>query len=229
MIISELDLSCIEEIVVQCGTRREAVIPILQAIQHHYRYLPREAMKRVCQLTDITPAEIAGVSTFYTQFRHRPVGQHMIHVCHGTACHVKGAELVQDALRCTWGWSLARHRPPGRFTIQKVACLGCCTLAPVVQIDGVTYGRAHAAQCSSCCDRGLPAAERRAPDRTPVSQLTARKPGRNSRRAGLLLRGPGKRQSPRRDSRGAARIRRSGRGETRGLRRHVPSDAAGAN
>ena len=115
MIISELDLSCIEEIVVQCGTRREAVIPILQAIQHHYHYLPQSALKRVCELTDITPADITGVSTFYTHFRHQPVGRHMIHVCQGTACHVKGAELVRDAVALHLGlaaWS--RHGPAGR-------------------------------------------------------------------------------------------------------------------
>ena len=98
-------------------------------------------MERVCRLTDITPATIEGVSTFYTQFRHRPVGQHIISVCHGTACHVKGSELVQDALE--------RHLRIGHgidtdskgvFTVEKVACLGGCTLAPVIQIDNVTYG-----------------------------------------------------------------------------------------
>ena len=92
------DLEFVDETVERLGRRTEAVIPILQAIQSHFRYLPREAMERVCRLTEITPATIEGVSTFYTQFRHRPVGQHIISVCHGTACHVKGSELVQDAL-----------------------------------------------------------------------------------------------------------------------------------
>jgi NADH-quinone oxidoreductase subunit F len=142
MIISELDLSRIEEIVVQCGTRREAVIPILQAIQHHYHYLPRTALKRVCELTDITPADITGVSTFYTHFRHQPVGRHMIHVCQGTACHVKGAELVRDAVALHLGLEPGHDTDArGEFTVQPVACLGCCTLAPVMQIDDATYGR----------------------------------------------------------------------------------------
>ncbi|MBN2475698.1 MAG: NAD(P)H-dependent oxidoreductase subunit E [Pirellulales bacterium] len=139
--MSELDLSFVDQAVEQWGRRPEAVIPILQAIQTHYRYLPREALRRVCERTDITPAVITGVSTFYTQFRHRPVGRHMISVCHGTACHVKGAGLVQDALerhlRLDGGEDTDAK---GLFTIEKVACLGCCTLAPVVQIDGVTYG-----------------------------------------------------------------------------------------
>ncbi len=81
------------------------------------------------------------MATFYTQFRHRPVGRHIIKVCHGTACHVKGSGLVQDALerrlKIDKGDDTDRE---GLFTIEKIACLGCCTLAPVVQIDGITYG-----------------------------------------------------------------------------------------
>ncbi len=139
--MSPLDIGFVDQIVERLGRRPEAVISILQAIQTHYRYLPREALERVCALTEITPAAIAGVSTFYTQFRHRPVGQHLISVCHGTACHVKGAELIQDALehhlRIPKGDDTDRD---GQFTVQKVACLGCCTLAPVIQIDALTYG-----------------------------------------------------------------------------------------
>ncbi|NLX53796.1 MAG: 4Fe-4S dicluster domain-containing protein [Planctomycetaceae bacterium] len=142
MIRSELDLNYVDEIVVQCGTRREAVVPILQAIQRHYRYLPQPALMRVCELTEITPADITGVSTFYTHFRHQPVGRHVIHVCEGTACHVKGAELVRDAVALHLGLAPGQDTDArGEFTLQSVACLGCCTLAPVVQIDDVTYGR----------------------------------------------------------------------------------------
>ena len=136
-----IDLSAVDEAVERIGRGREGAIPILQAIQAHYRWLPPEALRRVCEITEITLAEIAGVSTFYTQFRHRPVGRHIISVCHGTACHVKNAQTITDAL--------CRHLqmsgdndtdPSGEFTVEKVACLGCCTLAPVMQIDGVTYG-----------------------------------------------------------------------------------------
>ncbi|MBN2293788.1 MAG: NAD(P)H-dependent oxidoreductase subunit E, partial [Pirellulales bacterium] len=137
----QLDLGYVEEAVRKLGTEPQAVIPILQALQDHYRYLPQEALELVCELTEITPAEITGVSTFYTQFRHKPVGRHIIHVCHGTACHVKGAGLVHEAferhLQITDGEDTD---PSGMFTIEKVACLGCCTLAPVVQIDKSTYG-----------------------------------------------------------------------------------------
>ncbi|MGC9320144.1 MAG: NAD(P)H-dependent oxidoreductase subunit E, partial [Armatimonadota bacterium] len=136
-----VDLSFVDRVVEEVGGDREAVIPILQRLQEHYRYLPPEGLRRVCELTEITPAQLEGVATFYTQFRHRPVGEHIIRVCHGTACHVKGAEQVSEALRrCLQIPDDDDTDPDRQFTIEKVACLGCCTLAPVMQIDGVTYG-----------------------------------------------------------------------------------------
>ena len=116
-------------------------IPILQAVQNQYRYLPKEALRQVCELTEITPASIMGVSPFYDHFRHRPVGRHMINVCTGTACHVKGANLVEDAVRHTL--EIAHNEDTttdNEFTVQEVTCLGCCTLGPVVQIDEATLG-----------------------------------------------------------------------------------------
>ncbi len=82
----DLDLTFVDQTLERFGRRSDAVIQILQAIQAHYRYVPPEALERICAQTEITPAEITGVSTFYMQFRHRPVGRHIIHVCHGTAC-----------------------------------------------------------------------------------------------------------------------------------------------
>ena len=137
----ELDLTFVEEIVEQVGTGKEKVLELLQAIQGHYGYLPEEALRRVCELTEITPASIAGVSTFYDQFRHRPAGRHIIHVCIGTACHVKGAEAVYEAFRSHLGIPDGEDTDDQRlFTVERIACLGCCTLAPAVQIDEVTYG-----------------------------------------------------------------------------------------
>ncbi len=136
-----IDLRDVDQIVEQVGREPEAVIPILQAIQARWRYLPEQALRRVCQITEITPERIAGVSTFYTQFRHAPVGEHIISVCHGTACHVKGAEQVTSALRRHLRIVSSKDTSSdGLFTIEKVNCLGCCTLAPVLQIDGITYG-----------------------------------------------------------------------------------------
>ncbi len=138
---STIDLACIDHIVEQTGQRPEHVIPILHAIQRRFRYIPEEAQRRVCEITDITPAAITGVASFYSQFRLRPCGEHLISVCHGTACHVKGAQNVTDALCRSLGISGDGDTDPdGTFTVQKVACLGCCTLAPAMQIDGITYG-----------------------------------------------------------------------------------------
>ena len=125
-----------DRIVAEIGRDRRWALPILQAVQAQYGYLPREALVRVCETTEISPAQIEGVATFYSQFRRMPIGRHLVSVCHGTACHVAGAEKVTEAVR--------RHlRLEGEadtdaaklFTVQKVACLGCCSLAPVMRVD----------------------------------------------------------------------------------------------
>jgi len=138
-----IDLAAIEAMVRRIGGTPDKVIPILQAVQAEFRYLPAEALRHVCRLSDITPAQIAGVSTFYTQFRHRPVGKHMVRVCHGTACHVAGAPLITEALRRHLGIEDDEEDTDALrlFTIEKVPCLGCCSLAPCMTVDGVTYGK----------------------------------------------------------------------------------------
>ncbi|MCP4788314.1 MAG: 4Fe-4S dicluster domain-containing protein [Fuerstiella sp.] len=138
---TDIDLAHIERIVKEVGRNPDMVIPILQAVQDVYRYLPREALERVCELTEITPASIVGVSSFYDHFRHQPVGRHMVSVCTGTACHVKGANLVTDAIRQKLELAPGEDTDAdGEFTLQTVACLGCCTLGPVVQVDDITHG-----------------------------------------------------------------------------------------
>ena len=123
------------------GSTADKVIPLLQAIQKEFNYLPEEALKRVYETTSITPSSIHGIATFYSQFRLQPVGKHIIRICVGTACHVKGSTLVYDAFRRALDLKNNEDTDKDRlFTIEKVACLGCCTLAPVVQIDDVTYG-----------------------------------------------------------------------------------------
>ena len=135
-----LDLGFVDEVVKRLGGTDEQAIPILQALQVHYRFLPDAALRRVCELTGIPPATLAGVSTFYAQFRHRPMGRHHVKVCNGTACHIQGAEDIHE--------SLCKHLHIGEgedtdkegiFTVEKVFCVGCCTLAPVVQINDASY------------------------------------------------------------------------------------------
>jgi NADH-quinone oxidoreductase subunit F len=131
----------VDQIIDERGTAAHSVIPILQAIQNTYNYLPEEALKYVCRKTEITPEQIVGVASFYSQFRMHPVGKHIVKVCVGTACHVKGAGQVYDALRRHFNLTGNQETDASMtYTIEKVSCLGCCTLAPVVQIDEITYG-----------------------------------------------------------------------------------------
>jgi NADH-quinone oxidoreductase subunit F len=131
----------IRQIIEKHGQEGNAVIPLLQEIQEKYHYLPQGILEQICRETNITPAQIASVSTFYSQFRHSPVGKHIIKVCVGTACHVKGATLVYDAFKRHFRLDVHEDTDKnGEYTIEDVACLGCCTLAPVVQIDNFTFG-----------------------------------------------------------------------------------------
>jgi NADH:ubiquinone oxidoreductase subunit E len=137
-----LDLTFVDRLVAQEGRGKEAAIVLLQGIQVHYRYLPDEALRRVCELTEITPAQIAGTSSFYGQFRRSPVGKYLVRVCHGTACHVAGARQVTEELRRYLAIPDGADTDAARlFTLESVACLGCCSLAPVLMVDGHTAGR----------------------------------------------------------------------------------------
>ena len=131
----------VDQIIQEKGKESNAVIPVLQAIQNKFNYLPEEALKRVCEISDITQSQITGISSFYTQFRHKPVGKHIIKVCIGTACHVKGAMLIYDSFKRALHLEGNEDTDAnGTYTLEKVACLGCCTIAPVAQIDNITYG-----------------------------------------------------------------------------------------
>jgi NADH:ubiquinone oxidoreductase subunit E len=145
-----IDLAFVDQLVAEKGRGLESAIPMLQAIQQHYRYLPDEALRRLCELTDITPAQVAGTSSFYGQFRRSPVGEHIVRVCHGTACHVSGARQVTDELRRYLELPDGADTDASRtFTVEEVACLGCCSLAPVMMVDGHTAGRLTP---SAACD-----------------------------------------------------------------------------
>ena len=137
----------VDEVMALTGRESEKVIQILQEVQKRLNWLPSEALKYICEITNVTPEQISGVSTFYSQFRHLPVGKHTIRICAGTACHVKGSPLISDAFKRVLKIDDSRNASPDNlFSIEEVACLGCCTLAPVVQIDGKTYGHVKPTQ-----------------------------------------------------------------------------------
>lgn len=130
-----------DAIIDRIGTRRDLIIPLLQAVQQEFNYLPADAMERLYERTEIDRAQLISVATFYSQLRLAPYGKHIIKVCIGTACHVKGANNVYDAFRRELkleGDSITTA--DGMYSIEKVACLGCCALAPVVQIDEKIFG-----------------------------------------------------------------------------------------
>ncbi len=118
-----------------------ALIPVLQEAQSALGFLSKETIERIAEGLSVPVSQVYGVATFYTQFRLRPVGKHLIRVCHGTACHVGGAAGISEALEEALAIKDGQTTPDGKFTLESVACLGCCSLAPVMMIDGETYGR----------------------------------------------------------------------------------------
>ena len=116
------------------------LIAILQKAQEAYGYLSRDLMEYIAERTGIKPAKILGVATFYSQFKFNPVGKHLIMLCQGTACHVNGSAEIEEAICSRLEISVGETTPDGQFTLNSVACLGCCSLSPAMMIDGETYG-----------------------------------------------------------------------------------------
>lgn len=123
-----------------------ALIPLLQSAQDTYGYVPEKAMHYISNVTGIPAAEIYGVVTFYAQFRTRPLGKNIIRVCNGTACHVNGVKMLYNTLQEELGINYEETSGDGVFSLVSVACLGCCSLAPVLTINGEVFGRLTAAK-----------------------------------------------------------------------------------
>ena len=117
------------------------LIPLLQGAQNIYGYLSRDAMKKISETMKIPFSEVYGVATFYAQFRLKPRGKHLIRVCSGTACHVKGGSTILKEVEGLLGIKEGNTSEDLRFTIESVACLGACSLAPVMMINEQTFGR----------------------------------------------------------------------------------------
>ena len=117
------------------------LIPLLQKAQQEEGYISRERINAIHRACGIPLAHIYGVATFYSQFRMQPVGKHIIRVCHGTACHVANAKDITKALQDVLEVNSGETTPDRLFTLEKVSCLGCCSLAPVIMIDNSTYGK----------------------------------------------------------------------------------------
>jgi NADH-quinone oxidoreductase subunit E len=139
--VSSEQLSVVDRVAEGLGDVRGALIPMLQQVQAEIGYLPPEVMDRIAERSGVPAARVFGVASFYSQFRLEPVGKHIIRICMGTACHVQGAGGIRDAICDELGVEEGGTTDDGRFTVEPVACLGCCSLAPVIMIDEDTFGR----------------------------------------------------------------------------------------
>lgn len=135
------DLSFMDEVLDTYVDTKGSLITILQKAQEIYGYLPMDVIRLISDRTGVKPAKIIGVATFYAQFRLQPVGKYLIMLCKGTACHVNGSDLIEKTVTETLGIKDGETTPDGLFTLKNVACLGCCSLSPVMMINDETYGR----------------------------------------------------------------------------------------
>ncbi len=147
-----IDLNQVDAIVAKRGKDPTKAIPVLQGIQEHFRYVPLEAIERIASTTEMTEAQLYGVATFYAQFRLSPVGETIVRVCHGTACHVGGAEGLTESLESRLGIADGENTADMKYTLESVACVGCCSLAPVVMVDEKTYGSLDRKKAASIVD-----------------------------------------------------------------------------
>lgn len=137
----EVDLTLLNPLIEKYKNKKGILIPILQGTQQIYGYIPKSAFIKISEETGLSLSDMYGVATFYAQFKLKPVGKHIIKVCHGTACHVQNANSITEALQESLGVKDGETTEDRLFTLESVACLGCCSLAPVMMIDEETYGK----------------------------------------------------------------------------------------
>lgn len=137
---SKSDLTKLEPVFEAFAGDDHALISVLQKAQEIYGYLPTDVLYEIAARTGRTPANVMGVATFYTQFRLTPVGKNLILLCKGTACHVNGADAVEAALCDELGIADGETTADGLFSLKSVACLGCCSLSPVMMVNEETFG-----------------------------------------------------------------------------------------
>ncbi|MFW9924092.1 MAG: NADH-quinone oxidoreductase subunit NuoE [Candidatus Thorarchaeota archaeon] len=120
--------------------QNHSLIPLLQQIQDEFGYLPKEALEKLADYLGMPLSRIYGVATFYSQFNFKPLGKYVVKVCHGTACHVNGAVNIAEEIQNELGIKENETSDDGLVTLQPVACLGCCSLAPVIMVNEKVYG-----------------------------------------------------------------------------------------
>jgi len=137
----KIDLTAVKKIIKKYRSKKGILIPLLQDIQAVYGYIPRESIELISRELSIFPVDVYGIATFYSQFFLSPRGKHTIRVCQGTACHVMGGKEILNYLSNTLSIHENETTKDGVFSLERVACLGCCGIAPVVVFDGDFHGR----------------------------------------------------------------------------------------
>ena len=140
MNIPQSNFKPLEPVLTEYAAVPGSLSTILQKAQEIYGYLPKDVIYHIAERVGTTPAEVLGVATFYSQFRLTPIGKYLIMACQGTACHVNGSERVSAAVSEYLGIESGETTEDGLFTLENVACLGCCSLAPVIMINGEAFG-----------------------------------------------------------------------------------------
>jgi len=136
----DVDLSLVDKVIDKYRNKKGNLIPILQGVQDIFGYLPEPVFNKISKETGLKLSDMYGVATFYAQFRLNPVGKNIVKVCHGTACHVQNAKELTKVLEENLNIKDGETTEDGLFTLESVACLGCCSLAPVMMIGDETYG-----------------------------------------------------------------------------------------
>ncbi len=138
---AKVDLTALEPILQKHADDPGALISVLQETQDAFGYLPKSALRAIASARGVPLSHVWGVATFYSQFHLRPRGRKLIRICHGTACHVRGASEVTRAVSEELGMKVGETSEDLEFTLESVACVGCCGLAPVMLVDDKTYGQ----------------------------------------------------------------------------------------
>ncbi len=139
--LSSAEVSRVQKIIAEYQSRKWGLIPLLQKVQEELGYIPQEAVKPIADSLKLFPSQVQGVITFYAQFSMEPRGRNIVRVCRGTACHVRGGRTILKAVKQNLGVEEGRTTEDFKFTLETVACLGTCFLAPVMMVNRSYFGK----------------------------------------------------------------------------------------
>ena len=131
----------LDKLLASFAGEKSELIPILQRVQQEFGYLSEDAMRRIAQFTGVPECTVFGVVTFYAQFKLTPLGKKVIRVCRGTACHIRGSGKVLSEMEKQLGIKAGETTSDMEYTLETIACIGACALAPTMTIDSETYGK----------------------------------------------------------------------------------------